>query len=276
MRSREDERGLGSAGVLLALFLIIFVAVTVYIFVAQIWPMPPSITRVGDWIDSQYNITLWVTGIIFILAQLALAWVVFRYRDHGQRAHFSHGNNALEILWTTATLILFMVLGAMAVHAWAQVHFVAAAPDAYPIDVMAEQFTWNFRYEGPDAKFAPTSPVDYNDSLGNPFGIAPNSPDKDDIVSPILVVPVNHEIVLRMQSKDVIHSFFVRELRIKQDIVPGMIIPIHFTPRETGNYELVCAQLCGLGHNRMHSYMRVVTDAEFQQWLKQQEAENQQ
>jgi cytochrome c oxidase subunit 2 len=95
-------------------------------------------------------------------------------------------------------------------------------------------------------------------------------------VSPILVVPVNHEIVLQLESKDVIHSFFVRELRIKQDLVPGMMIPIHFTPRRVGNYELICAQLCGLGHNRMHSYLRVVTEAEFQQWLKQQEAENQQ
>jgi cytochrome c oxidase subunit 2 len=276
MRSRETERGSGSAGSLLALFLVAFVVVTVYIFVAQIWPMPPSITRVGDWIDKQYDLTLWITGIIFIMAQLALAWVVFRYRDRGQRAHFSHGNNTLEVIWTTATLILFMAMGAMAVHAWSQVHFVAADPGAYPIDVMAEQFTWNFRYAGPDGKFAPTSPADYNDSLGNPFGIAPNSADKDDVVSPILVVPVNHEVVLRMQSKDVIHSFFVRELRIKQDIVPGMIIPIHFTPRQVGNYELICAQLCGLGHNRMHSYLRVVTEAEFQQWLKQQEAENQQ
>ena len=79
-----------------------------------------------------------------------------------------------------------------------------------------------------------------------------------------------------MESKDVIHSFYVRELRIKQDIVPGMIIPIHFTPRETGNYELMCAQLCGMAHNRMHSYLRVLSEADFQKWLKQQEAENQQ
>lgn len=279
MRSQEAESGAGVTGALLALFLFVFVAITVYIYVAQVWPMPPSITQVGDWIDSQYNITLWVTGIIFILAQLGLAWVVFRYRDrgqHGQRARFSHGNTTLEILWTSATLILFLVLGAMAVHAWAQVHFVSPAPDALQVDVMAEQFRWNFRYPGPDGKFAPTSPTQYDDSLQNYFGILPNSTDKDDIVSPTLVVPVNQEVELHLESKDVIHSFFVRELRIKQDVVPGMVIPIHFTARETGNFELICAQLCGQGHNTMHSYLKVVTQAEFQQWLKQQEAENQQ
>ena len=276
MRSRKTDQGSGAAAGLLALLLVILVVSTVYIFMARVWPMPPAITRVGDWIDSQYNLTLWITGIIFVMAQLGLAWVVFRYRDHGQKVRFVRGSHVLEIVWTTATLVLFTALGAMAVHAWAQVHFTAPEPNALKIDVMAEQFTWNFRYAGPDGKFAPSAPKFYNDSNGNPFGIDPSSKDQDDIVSPVLVVPVDHEIELRMESKDVIHSFYVRELRIKQDIVPGMIIPIHFTPRETGNYELMCAQLCGMAHNRMHSYLRVLSEADFQKWLKQQEAENQQ
>jgi cytochrome c oxidase subunit 2 len=276
MRSRKTEQGSGAAGAFLALLLVTLVVATTYIFVARIWPMPPAITRVGHWIDGQYSLTLWITGIIFILAQLALAWVVFKYRDHGQKVHFVRGSHKLEVVWTTATTVLFMAMGAMAVHSWAQVHFTAPQPDALQIGVMAEQFTWNFRYAGPDGQFAPTAPKYYNDSLGNPFGINQDSKDKDDIVSPILVVPVNHEVELRMDSKDVIHSFYVRELRIKQDVVPGMIIPIHFTPLEIGRYELVCAQLCGMGHNRMHSYLQVVSEADFQKWLKQQEAENQQ
>jgi cytochrome c oxidase subunit 2 len=276
MRSRKTEEGSGAAGSFLSLLLVTLVVATTYIFAARIWPMPPAITRVGDWIDGQYSLTLWITGIIFILAQLALAWVVFRYRDHGQKVHFVRGSHVLEVVWTTATLVLFMAMGAMAVHAWAQVHFTSPKPNALDIDVMAEQFTWNFRYAGPDGKFAPAAPQYYNDSYGNPFGINPDSKDKDDIVSPVLVVPVDREIELRMQSKDVIHSFYVRELRIKQDVVPGMIIPIHFTPLKIGKYELLCAQLCGMGHNRMHSYLEVVSEADFQKWLKQQEAENQQ
>jgi cytochrome c oxidase subunit II len=276
MGSRKSERGAVSAGVVLALMLVIFVCVTVFIFVSRIWPMPPAITRVGEWIDGQYDLTLWITGVVFVLAQLGLAWVVFRYRDRGQKARFVHGNNLLEIIWTSATFVLFISMGAMAVHAWSQVHFVSATPNALKIDVMAEQFTWNFRYAGPDGQFAPAAPKYYNDANGNPFGIAPNSKDTDDIVSPILEVPVDHEVELRLVSKDVIHSFYVRELRIKQDVVPGMDIPIHFTPLRIGTYDILCAQLCGLGHNQMHSTLHVVSEADYQTWLKQQEAENQQ
>ncbi|HEV2387081.1 MAG TPA: cytochrome c oxidase subunit II [Candidatus Acidoferrales bacterium] len=276
MSSEKAVRGSAATPVCLSLALLALVVVTVYIFAAGIWPMPPSITTVGNWIDSQYNLTLWIMGIIFILAQLALGWLVFRYRDRGQRARFVRGSHTLEVIWTTATLVLFVALGVTAVRSWARVHFVAAAPDALPIDVLAEQFTWNFRYPGPDGRFAATSPSAYSDSNGNPFGILSSSADKDDIVSPVLVIPVGREVELRMESKDVIHDFDVRELRIKQDIVPGMIIPIHFTANKIGKYELMCAQLCGLGHNRMHSYLQVMSEADFQAWLKQQEAENQQ
>jgi cytochrome c oxidase subunit 2 len=276
MRSGEGQRGSGATAAFLALLLVTLVVSTVYIFVARIYPMPPTITRVGRWIDGQYDLTLWITGIIFILAQLALAWMVFRYRDHGQKVHFIRGSNTLEIIWTTATLVLFISLGAMAVHAWAQVHFVPASPNAMKVDVMAEQFTWNFRYPGPDGRFAPTAPKDYNDSLQNPFGITPDTKDHDDVVSPYLEVPVGHQVELEMESKDVIHSFYVRELRVKQDVVPGMTLAIHFTPLKIGTYDIMCAQLCGLGHNRMHSTLRVVSEADFQKWMKQQEAENQQ
>lgn len=276
MRSRKSESGAISAGAFLALSLIVLVVTTVTIFALRIWPMPPAITRVGYRIDDQYNLTLWITGVVFVLAQLGLAWMVFRYRDRGQKAHFSHGNNLLELIWTSATLVLFITMGAMAVHAWSMIHFTLASPNALKVDVMAEQFTWNFRYPGPDGKFAPTAPKDYNDAEGNPFGITPSSKDTDDIVSPILEVPVDKQVELRLESKDVIHSFWVRELRIKQDVVPGMIIPIHFTPLKIGTYHIICAQLCGLGHNRMHSTLHVVSEADFQKWLKQQEAENQQ
>ena len=141
---------------------------------------------------------------------------------------------------------------------------------------MAEQFTWNFRYMGPDGKFAPTAPKNYSDANGNPFGIDSSAKDTDDVVSPILEVPVGQQVELHLEAKDVIHDFYVRELRIKQDIVPGMVIPLHFTPLKIGTYDVMCAQLCGLGHYTMHSTLHVVSEADFQKWLKQQEAQNQQ
>ena len=92
-------------------------------------------------------------------------------------------------------------------------------------------------------------------STGNPLGLDPNDPaGKDDIVVPTLTVPVNRQVELLIRSQDVIHNFFVRELRLQQDAVPGMVIPMHFTPNAIGQYEIVCTQLCGLGHYRMHSY----------------------
>jgi cytochrome c oxidase subunit II len=272
MRRKKLCAGSAVPAVLLALLLLILVVATTYIFLAGIWPMPPSITKVGDLIDRQYNLTLIITGVIFILAQLALGYLVWRYRDHGQRVRFTRGSHTLEILWTTATFVLFISLGALAIHAWAQVHFLAPAPGAMRIEVVAEQFTWNFHYSGPDSHFARTAPQFYNDSSGNPAGIDPSDSDKDDFVSPILVVPVNHEVELLLTTKDVIHSFFVRELRIKQDIVPGMVIPIHFTPRAIGTYEIVCAQLCGLGHYRMRSFLKVVSEAEYEAWVREQES----
>jgi len=264
--------GSAAPAVLLALLLLILVVATTYIFLAGVWPLPPSITQVGDQIDRQYNLTLLITGIIFILAQLGLGFLVWRYHDRGQRVRFTRGNHTLEVLWTTATFVLFISLGVLAVHAWAQVHFLSPAPTAMRIRVVAEQFTWDFHYPGPDQQFARTEPQFYNDSSGNPAGIDPNDPDKDDFVSPILVVPINHQVELLLTTKDVIHSFFVRELRIKQDIVPGMVIPIHFTAREIGTYEIVCAQLCGLGHYRMRSFLKVVSEADYQAWVREQES----
>jgi cytochrome c oxidase subunit 2 len=268
MQTRKRCAGSAAAGMVLALLLLILVGSTLYIFAAKVWWFPTSITTLGNEIDHQFDLTLYITGIVFVLSQLGLAWVVWRYRDRGQRAHFSHGNNTMEVLWTAATLILFVGLGVMAKNAWAQVHFRDAAPNAVPIEVVAQQFAWNFHYPGPDATMGRTSPADVSASTSNPIGLVADDPaGKDDIVVPILVVPVNQEISLILKSQDVIHSFYIRELRLKQDLVPGMVIPIHFAPTQTGEYELACAELCGLGHYRMHSCMQVVSEADYNAWL---------
>jgi cytochrome c oxidase subunit 2 len=91
---------------------------------------------------------------------------------------------------------------------------------------------------------------------------------KDDIVTATLAVPVNQQVELILRSKDVTHSFFVRELRLKQDLVPGMEIPIHFTATQTGRYEIACAELCGLGHYKMRAFFEVMTEQDYQKWLQ--------
>jgi cytochrome c oxidase subunit 2 len=147
------------------------------------------------------------------------------------------------------------------------VHFEEAPADAMPIEVLGKQFAWNFRYPGPDGKFGRTDIKLINDAGGNPFGIDDKDPaSKDDITSGSLRVPAGKPIKLILHSRDVIHNFFVRELRLKQDIVPGMEIPFHFQADVPGTYEVPCSELCGLGHHQMRSALIVMPPAEFEKW----------
>jgi cytochrome c oxidase subunit 2 len=274
MQNRKSCAGSAAPAVLMSLLLLILVGSTVWAFVSKHWWFPTAITQLGHDIDQQFHFTLIITGIVFILAQLGLAWAVFRFRDRGERAHYIEGNTTMEILWTLATLVMFVGLGLMAERAWAQVHFRDAAPGALQVEVIAEKFAWNFRYPGPDGQFGRTSPTLMSDSSGNPAGLDPSDPaGKDDVVAPILTVPVNREVELLLHTKDVTHSFYIRELRLKQDLVPGMIIRIHFTPTQIGSYELACAELCGLAHYRMRSELHVVSQADYESWLRQQAAQ---
>jgi cytochrome c oxidase subunit 2 len=273
MRMRIRNRGSAVPAAMLALLLVILVVVTVYYFTVDTYAIPPAITAVGAAVDHQYNLTLYVTGTVFILSQLGLALAVFKFRDRGQRVTFTRGNNTLEVLWTSATIILFLGLGFLGRKAWADVRFTDASASAIPIEVTTNQFVFNFRYAGPDGKFGRLDPKLISASTGNPLGLDPDDPTgKDDIVVPTLTVPVNRQIQLLLRSQDVIHNFYVRELRLQQDAVPGMTIPIHFTAEKIGQYEIVCTQLCGLGHSRMHSYLNVVSDADYEAFLKQQAA----
>jgi cytochrome c oxidase subunit 2 len=275
MPRRKSCAGSTSAAAILSLLLVLLVAITVYFFAVKKWWFPPAITAFGHKVDAQFTRTLVIVGIVFVLSQLALAYAVFRFRDRGQRATYNEGNQTMEVLWTLATIVLFVGLGVMARNAWAEVHFRPAAPGALQIEVTGQQFVWNFRYPGPDGKFGRLDPKLVNASGGNPLGLDPTDPDsKDDLVVPVMGVPVNREVELLVRSQDVTHSFFVRELRLKQDAVPGMIIRVHFTATELGSYEIPCAELCGLGHYHMHSVLQVMTDAAYQEWFKDQVTKN--
>jgi cytochrome c oxidase subunit II len=280
MQRKNPCTGSTTIAFLLSMFLLIFTVTTLYVFIKKTWWFPTPITVFGREIDQQFHRTLIITGIVFVLSQLGLAWIVFRYRDRGERAHYTEGNMTMEVLWTLATLVLFVGLGFYAERAWAEVHFRGASPGALQIEVTGQQFAWNFRYAGPDGKFGRLDPNLVNASGGNPLGLDPNDPaGKDDLVVPVMAVPVNREVELILRSQDVTHSFFVRELRLKQDTVPGMLIRIHFTATQVTPpdqpLEIACAELCGLGHYRMRSFFSVLSEADFEKWLRDQAAANQ-
>ncbi len=273
---RRSEQGSTAVALAFVVFLVLMTAVTVYIFAAKVWWFPPAITDLGHEIDAQFMRTLIITGVVFVAAQLGLALAIYKFRDHGQKAEYFEGNNTMEIVWTLATIVLFVGLGLYARNAWAQVHFIGASEGAMPIEITAQQFAWNFRYAGPDGKFGRTKPELVSASTGNPVGLDSTDPSsKDDIVSPVIAVPAGREIELIIRSQDVTHSFWVRELRLKQDAVPGMEIHMHFTATVPGDSEIACAELCGLGHYRMHSMLTVMSEADFEKWVKDQEAANQ-
>ena len=167
-----------------------------------------------------------------------------------------------------------MALGAFGTRAWAAVYFTPPTPNAMPVQVQAGQFAFYFRYPGPDGSFGPLHPEKINEATENFFGLDQDhdADSKDDIVTAEMAIPVNREIQLLMHSKDVGHSFFVRELRIQQDFVPGLDLAVHFTATKIGRYEIVCTQLCGLGHYNMKAYLNVKSQEDFDQWLKQQAA----
>ncbi len=266
--------GSAAPALLFALLLIALVVATVYLFAARRYAAPPPITSTAAQVAHQFNLTLYVMGAVFILAQFALAFAVFRFRDRGQRPRFSRGNVALEIFWMCAAFAIFIGLAIAGQHAWAEVQFTPAQPNAIQIEATTSQFVYTFRYPGPDGKFGMLHPRFVDAPAGNPLGIDPNDPaGRDDIVVPTLTVPVNRQVELLLRSQDVVHNFFVRELRIQQDAVPGMLIPIHFTPTRIGKYDIVCTQLCGLGHQTMHSFLNVVSEGDYEAFLARQEAQ---
>jgi cytochrome c oxidase subunit 2 len=266
----------------IALVLALITVVSVYIFWAHVWWMPVNISTHGGAVDNQFNLTLIICGVIFVLAQLGLAYFVWKYRERGdgRKAIYSHGNNKLEATWTIAAAILFISLNLMGYSVWAKMHFTGAAPNALRIQVQGEQFAYYFRYPGPDGQFGPTHVEKVDDANGNFYGLdrANDQASKDDIVTATLGIPVNRPIELILRSRDVGHSFYVRELRIQQDMLPGMEIPIHFTATEEalkhndGRYEIVCTQLCGLGHYKMRAFLQVMTEEDYEKWLQTQTA----
>jgi cytochrome c oxidase subunit 2 len=191
----------------------------------------------------------------------------------------SHTSNYLEIGVAVVEAIL---LFGFAIPLWAaRVDRMPSESEALVVRVTAEQFAWNVHYAGPDRVFGRTD-IKLLDAQENPLGLDRSDPAAADDVTTLnqLYLPVNKPIILRLRSKDMIHSFGVPEFRVKQDAIPGLTIPIWFVPNvttaemrtRTGNaefqYEIACAQLCGLGHYRMRGYVTVQSAEEFDKWMK--------
>jgi cytochrome c oxidase subunit II len=245
--------------------------------------MPPLATTTGGQID---NMIGWMHIFMFVLfigwgGFFLYALIRFR-RSRNPVASYtgvkSHASNYSEI---AVAVVEAIFLFAFSIPLWAaRVDRLPPESEALVVNVTGEQFAWNIHYPGPDGKFGRTD-ISLIDVQSNPLGLDRNDPAAKDDVTMLnqLYLPVNKPIIVRLRSKDVIHSFGVPEFRVKQDAVPGLTIPIWFTPNvttsemraRTGNaefqYEIACAQLCGLGHARMRGFVTVMAQDEFQKWL---------
>src|SRR6516164_7276170 len=267
-------------GLVLLIVIWLITLASTYFFVAKTWWFPPGASAAAPLIDHHFTVTFILMGIVFVAAQLSLGFLVWKYRDRGtsSKAVYSHGNTTLEIVWTVLTAVLFIGLNLMSSSIWASERFRPAAPGALQVEVTGMQFAWYFRYSGPDGKFGATKPELIDPSAGGESAIGLDPSDaasKDDVVTGTMYVPVNREVEVILRAHDVIHSFFIPNMRFKQDAVPGLAIHMHFTPITVGDYEIACAELCGMGHYKMHGMLKVVSQEEFDKWLAAREAEKQ-
>ena len=215
--------------------------------------LPPDISEHGYKIDHLFKFCLYLTGVVFIATEVVLFWFMWRYdgRTNRDPVKFSHGSHNLEIIWTIVPAATLLFIAIYQMNAWADAKMRTPNVPAI-VEVTGRQFEWRIRYPGPDGE----------------LGTADDIHGVND-----LHLPVNEQIVLNLKSMDVLHDFFVPQLRIKQDAVPGNKIPMWFTARETGTYEIVCAELCGWGHYKMKGRLTVESRKAFDAWLKQRAAE---
>ena len=262
---------------LFAVTIIVIAILSAIPILRHTWVAPEDISTHGALIDEQMSETMAEAGISFLAAQFVLAFFIWKFSNRPADAKITKFPGGAKGLVIAAILVVgleVMALGIFGVKAWANVYLVPPAADAMPIQVQAGQFAYYFRYAGPDGKFGPLHPSMINEANENFFGLdQTNDQDsKDDVVTAQMAIPVNREIHLLMHAKDVGHSFYVPELRVQQDFVPGLDLSIHFTATKIGKYEIVCTQLCGLGHYNMKAYLYVYSQADFDDWMKKQAA----
>lgn len=262
-------------GKLFAIVLTIITLISAGLIVAHVWWLPVDISTIGPRIDRQMDETMLATGILFLSSQLILAFFTWSYGDKkdGRKIKYFPGGPGPLIAFAIAVVGLeILVLSFVGSKVWASIYMSPPEAGSLQVDVAAEQFAFNFRYPGPDGKFGTPHPERVQDGNGNYFGLDPQNDEaaRDDIIVGTLTVPLNKPVSLTLHSKDMIHSFYVPELRIQQDIVPGLTVPLHFTATKAGKYEIVCTQLCGLGHYSMRGFLEVLPQDKFDEWLKSQ------
>jgi cytochrome c oxidase subunit 2 len=237
--------------------------------------LPPVASAHGEGIDVMLVYLLVATGLLVVFGHAILGYFILRFSRAEQLSPNLPGHKA-QRFWSVAPALLMTILAeggvlVLGIPVFGQLYTEEPPADAVVIEVTAEQFTWNVRYPGADGAFGRTDPALV--STENPLGIDPSDAASEDDIHELalMYVPVNRPVHIRLRAKDVLHSFYLPYHRIKQDAVPGMTIELWFVPTREGEFDIACAELCGFGHYQMRGFLHVVSEAEFERWLKEKE-----
>jgi cytochrome c oxidase subunit 2 len=238
--------------------------------------MPVQASTHAAELDQMSVLVHWLMLIMFVGWAVFFVFVLFRFRKSahptasytGAKGKISKGTEVAVAIVEVILLVFY------AIPAWAKrVKAFPSESEAVVVRVVGEQFSWNIHYPGPDGRFGRTDIALV--SADNPLGLdRRDAAAKDDITTiNQLNLPVDRPVLVHLSSKDVIHSFGLFEMRVKQDAIPGMTIPVWFIPNRIGEYEIACSQLCGLGHFRMRGFITIQSDADYKKWFDDQEKE---
>ena len=221
-------------------------------------------------IDTALDVTLWICGAAFLVLNLFLAYSVMRFRHRpGNRAHYEPENAKLEkrlTLWTAVGIVGMLAPG---LGAWAE--YVSVPKEATVVEAVGQQWQWTFRFPGPDGVLGAAAVAHMTPE--NALGVDPKDPfGRDDVLieSSELHLPIGQPVKMVLRSKDVLHDFYVPEFRAKMDLVPGIVTYFWMTPTVNGKYDILCAELCGVGHYEMRGNVVVEPKDDFDAWLAQQ------
>lgn len=250
------------------IIILLVIGSLVFHFVSPWWFTPLA----SNWgaIDNTIDLVLWVTGIVFVLVNLFLAFVIIKFRyNKNRRAHYEPENSRLESILTIVTTIGVAGMLIPGLFVWAD--FVEVPDNASDVEVVGQQWFWSYRLPGNDGKFGKVAIEHVNED--NPLGIDGNDANGLDdilILTNELHLPLDQPVNLTLRSKDVLHNFAVPQFRVKMDLVPGTSSYLWFTPTKTGRFEILCEELCGMAHYTMRGSVVVDTAEDYQRWLAQQ------
>lgn len=251
---------------MVAVILVLVAAGSVLFHILSPWWWTPIASN-WQYIDDTIVITFWITGVVFTAVILFMAYCVLRFRHReGRRAAYEPESTRLEWWLTVVTAVGVAAMLAPGLFVWQR--FVTVPEGASEFEVVGQQWLWSFRLPGKDGRLgaAETAKV----SADNPLGLDPDDPyGQDDVViqGDDLHLPVGKPLKVLLRSIDVLHDFYVPEFRAKMDMVPGMVTYFWFTPTRTGTYEILCFELCGLGHPEMRGAVVVDEQSDYQAWL---------